>query len=110
MLWCLQIDELDALVTGFRLMLTDGPQNEIFSLANTKLSDGKLLTKRPIQSPQCSVASSSVMLVNIGSGVSMLKVNPDGSFERVGGTSMGGCQGWDLHRTGLLVLTLLVLL
>lgn len=36
------------------------------------------------------------LLVNIGSGVSIIKVNEDGSFERVSGTSLGGGTLWGL--------------
>lgn len=36
------------------------------------------------------------LLVNIGSGVSIIKVNEDGSFERVSGTSLGGATLWGL--------------
>lgn len=36
------------------------------------------------------------LLVNIGSGVSLIKVNEDGTFERVSGTSIGGGTLWGL--------------
>nr|VWO98485.1 Calcium dependent mitochondrial carrier protein [Ganoderma boninense] len=36
------------------------------------------------------------LLVNIGSGVSLVKVDEDGSFERVSGTSLGGGTLWGL--------------
>lgn len=36
------------------------------------------------------------LLVNIGSGVSIIKVDGDGSFERVSGTSLGGGTLWGL--------------
>ncbi|OBZ79670.1 putative coatomer subunit gamma [Grifola frondosa] len=36
------------------------------------------------------------LLVNIGSGVSLIKVDEDGSFERVSGTSLGGGTLWGL--------------
>lgn len=36
------------------------------------------------------------LLVNIGSGVSVIKVDEDGSFERVSGTSLGGGTLWGL--------------
>ncbi|KAK4264336.1 hypothetical protein QN277_025532 [Acacia crassicarpa] len=38
------------------------------------------------------------LLVNIGSGVSMLKVDGDGKFERVSGTNVGGGTYWGLGR------------
>jgi type II pantothenate kinase len=36
------------------------------------------------------------LLVNIGSGVSIIKINEDGTFERVSGTSLGGGTLWGL--------------
>ncbi|KAJ7201292.1 fumble [Mycena pura] len=36
------------------------------------------------------------LLVNIGSGVSLIKVDEDGTFERVSGTSLGGGTLWGL--------------
>lgn len=36
------------------------------------------------------------LLVNIGSGVSIIKVDEDGSYERVSGTSLGGGTLWGL--------------
>jgi len=36
------------------------------------------------------------LLVNIGSGVSIVKVDKDGSFERISGTSLGGGTLWGL--------------
>jgi type II pantothenate kinase len=36
------------------------------------------------------------LVVNIGSGVSIIKVDEDGSFERVSGTSLGGATLWGL--------------
>ncbi|KAF5443145.1 hypothetical protein F2P56_035729 [Juglans regia] len=38
------------------------------------------------------------LLVNIGSGVSMLKVDGEGKFERVSGTNVGGGTFWGLGR------------
>ncbi|KAF2286672.1 hypothetical protein GH714_023449 [Hevea brasiliensis] len=38
------------------------------------------------------------LLVNIGSGVSMIKVDGDGKFERVSGTNVGGGTFWGLGR------------
>lgn len=38
------------------------------------------------------------LLVNIGSGVSMIKVEGDGRYERVSGSSLGGGTFWGLCR------------
>ncbi len=38
------------------------------------------------------------LLVNIGSGVSMIKVSSDTSYERISGSSLGGGTFWGLCR------------
>ncbi|WWC66359.1 pantothenate kinase [Kwoniella pini CBS 10737] len=43
-----------------------------------------------------SVPNFPCLIVNIGSGVSIVKVDEDGSFERVSGTSLGGGTLWGL--------------
>jgi pantothenate kinase len=44
------------------------------------------------------------LLVNIGSGVSIIRVDSESSFERIGGTSLGGGTFWGLCNllTGLM--------
>lgn len=67
-------------------------------------SDGKSSLERPSPNPpKYSVSFEShptpqlpCLLVNIGSGVSLIKVDEDGSFERVSGTSLGGGTLWGL--------------
>ncbi|KAF7325411.1 Pantothenate kinase 2 [Mycena venus] len=48
--------------------------------------------ERPSPNPPASLC----LLVNIGSGVSLIKVDEDGKFERVSGTSLGGGTLWGL--------------
>lgn len=50
--------------------------------------------------PSCAADSDlyPYLLVNIGSGVSMLKVSGDGNYERVSGSSLGGGTFWGLCR------------
>ena len=36
------------------------------------------------------------LLVNIGSGVSIIKIDEDGKFDRISGTSLGGGTLWGL--------------
>ena len=38
------------------------------------------------------------LLVNIGSGVSMIKVEGEGQYERISGSSLGGGTFWGLCR------------
>jgi type II pantothenate kinase len=67
-------------------------------------SSSKDLLERPSPNPpKYSVSFEShpmpqlpCLLVNIGSGVSIIKVDEDGSFERVSGTSLGGGTLWGL--------------
>jgi len=72
--------------------------------AQTGASDGQAPIERPSPNPPTySVSFEShptpqlpCLLVNIGSGVSIIKVDKDGSFERVSGTSLGGGTLWGL--------------
>jgi len=80
-----------------RFMLQNGPQQEVYSLSGSNLSDGDAMHK-VCEQQAFQNSSKPCMLVNIGSGVSILRVDCDGSFERVGGTSMGGGTFWGLCR------------
>ncbi|KAH9616555.1 hypothetical protein KSS87_020714 [Heliosperma pusillum] len=80
-------DEMDCLVAGANFLLKAVPR-EAFTYV-----DGQ---KEFVQ-----IDSSDLfpyLLVNIGSGVSMIKVDGDGKFERVSGTSVGGGTFWGLGR------------
>lgn len=85
-------DELRALVKGIDFMIHSCP-NECYYLSSFRFRD-------KIQ--QSSYPSSSIsypyLVVNIGSGVSILKVTGPSSFERVGGTSLGGGTFYGLCR------------
>ena len=79
-------DEMGCLVKGSNFLLNNIP-NEAFSFkknANPEITFQKTGCEFPY------------LLVNIGSGVSMLKVHSDEKFERVGGTAMGGGTFWGL--------------
>ncbi|KAK9675570.1 hypothetical protein RND81_11G015800 [Saponaria officinalis] len=80
-------DEMDCLVAGANFLLKAVPR-EAFTYVNGQ--------KEFVQ-----IDSSDLfpyLLVNIGSGVSMIKVDGDGKFERVSGTSIGGGTFWGLGR------------
>ncbi|KAH7916382.1 fumble [Hygrophoropsis aurantiaca] len=75
------------------------------SASNTNINPEELVFERPSPDPpQYAVTFESgepsahlpCLLVNIGSGVSIIKVDADGSFERVSGTSLGGGTLWGL--------------
>ena len=79
-------DEMECLIKGSNFLLNNIP-NEAFTFSknrNPEISFEKIGCEFPY------------LLVNIGSGVSMLKVHSDEHFERVGGTAMGGGTFWGL--------------
>jgi type II pantothenate kinase len=64
---------------------------EVFTYSDPTQSSGP-----PAPLSSSSAYSASLVLVNIGSGVSMVKVSGPREFERVGGTSLGGGTLWGL--------------
>ncbi|XVF84993.1 hypothetical protein PTKIN_Ptkin17bG0083400 [Pterospermum kingtungense] len=80
-------DEMDCLVTGANFLLKAVHQEAFTYL------DGQ---KEFVQIDHNDLYP--YLLVNIGSGVSMIKVDGDGKFERVSGTSLGGGTFWGLGR------------
>lgn len=106
-------DEMECLITGLNF-ITSIP-NEAYSFSDQLIDEvshshnpasatqTKDLERPSPNPPQYGVTFESdpspqlpCLLVNIGSGVSILKVNEDGSFERVSGTSLGGGTLWGL--------------
>lgn len=80
-------DEMDCLVAGANFLLKAVHQEAFTYL------DGK---KEFVQIDHNDLFP--YLLVNIGSGVSMIKVEGDGKFERVSGTNVGGGTFWGLGR------------
>ncbi|KAJ4836196.1 Pantothenate kinase 1 [Turnera subulata] len=80
-------DEMDCLVTGANFLLKT-VQREAFTYM-----DGH---EEFVQIDHNDLYP--YLLVNIGSGVSMIKVDGDGKYERVSGTSVGGGTFWGLGR------------
>jgi type II pantothenate kinase len=108
-------DEMDCLITGLKF-ITHIPQ-EVYYFSDELIHavthrDGKqelpnpqpdLLERPSPDPPKYSVTFEDglepqlpCLLVNIGSGVSIIKIDEDGSFERVSGTSLGGGTLWGL--------------
>lgn len=80
-------DEMDCLIAGMNFLTLNIP-NEVFTFNN----DGP----KEFQ-PICSTSSLfPYLLVNIGSGVSIIKVVAPDSYERISGTSLGGGTLWGL--------------
>ena len=85
-------DELRALVRGIDFMIHTCP-NECYYLTEYRFH-------QPIRTEAYSSAKIEYpyLVVNIGSGVSILKVSGPSTFERVGGTSLGGGTFYGLVR------------
>lgn len=89
-----KVDEMQSLIVGLDFFIKEIP-NEIFTTNNSQPihfynEDNSLITNDDSIYPY--------LLVNIGSGVSMIKVTGSGpnNFTRVGGSSLGGGTLWGL--------------
>lgn len=99
-------DEMDCLITGLKFITLIPSEVYSFSdepLLKTKPSPINGLERPSPNPPQYQVKFEDqpapqlpCLLVNIGSGVSIIKVGEDGTFERVSGTSLGGGTLWGL--------------
>ncbi|KAH3678261.1 hypothetical protein WICPIJ_008863 [Wickerhamomyces pijperi] len=80
-------DEMECLIVGLDFFITEIP-NEVFLYSETN----------PMQFVNDTNSSNiyPYLLVNIGSGVSMVKVTGPSDFVRVGGSSLGGGTLWGL--------------
>ncbi|KAI8948124.1 fumble-domain-containing protein [Xylaria longipes] len=78
-------DEMTCLIIGLDFFITEIPR-EVFTYSETQ----------PMQFVEPEADIYPYMLVNIGSGVSILKVSGPRKYERVGGTSLGGGTLWGL--------------
>ena len=81
----LREDEMDCLIMGLNFFITEIPR-EVFTYSEAK----------PLQFQEPRAHIYPYLLVNIGSGVSMVKVPGPKLFERIGGTSLGGGTLWGL--------------
>lgn len=72
---------------GLDFFITEIP-NEVFTYSDTDTEPMQFAEARPDVYPY--------LLVNIGSGVSMIKVSGPRQFERVGGTHLGGGTFWGI--------------
>ncbi|CAK7272855.1 hypothetical protein SEPCBS119000_005342 [Sporothrix epigloea] len=78
-------DEMECLIIGLDFFIAEIPR-EVFTYSETD----------PMHFAAPTDDLYPYMLVNIGSGVSMLKVSGPHKYERVGGTSLGGGTLWGL--------------
>ena len=79
-----------SLSKGLDFFITEIP-NEVFTFHDD--TPNEQIQYRSIESQ---AAVYPYLLVNIGSGVSMIKVNGPSNFQRIGGTSLGGGTLWGL--------------
>ncbi|KAL8997022.1 MAG: hypothetical protein Q9169_003612 [Polycauliona sp. 2 TL-2023] len=78
-------DEMDCLIMGLDFFIREIPR-EVFTYSDDD--------PMHFQEPRADIYP--YLLVNIGSGVSMIKVSGQRQFERIGGTSLGGGTLWGL--------------
>lgn len=99
-------DEMACLIEGLKFITLIPDEVYYFSdeLIHSVSHPSQAQLERPSPDPpkyavtfvQHPVPQLPCLLVNIGSGVSIVKVDEDGSFERVSGTSLGGGTLWGL--------------
>ncbi|CAG8026976.1 unnamed protein product [Penicillium salamii] len=83
----LREEEMECLIIGLDFFITEIP-NEVFTYSDADAEPMQYAEARPDVYPY--------LLVNIGSGVSMIKVSGPKQFERVGGTHLGGGTFWGI--------------
>ncbi|KAI9695258.1 MAG: hypothetical protein M1820_008777 [Bogoriella megaspora] len=85
----LREDEMECLIIGLDFFITEIP-NEVFTYNDTP----QLENPMRFALPRSHIYP--YLLVNIGSGVSMIKVSSPHNYSRIGGTSLGGGTLWGL--------------
>lgn len=84
----IQEDEMECLIQGLDFFINEIPR-EVFTYDDSDAENPMVyLEEQPQVYPY--------LLVNIGSGVSMVKVDGPARFRRIGGTSLGGGTLWGL--------------
>lgn len=87
------VKEMDSVVCGLNLLLRIAPES-IFTV------DCETGSPLPHKLERCIESPHPFLIVNIGSGISIVKCSSsDGSYERVGGSAIGGATFWGLVRT-----------
>ncbi|XP_067145341.1 4'-phosphopantetheine phosphatase [Centruroides vittatus] len=80
-------DEMECLIKGCNFLLRN-IQDEVFEYHRHRKAEYKFHNIDPNVFPY--------LLVNIGSGVSIMKVESESKYERIGGSAMGGGTFWGL--------------
>ncbi|KZF25599.1 pantothenate kinase-like protein [Xylona heveae TC161] len=84
----LREDEMECLIIGLDFFITEIPM-EVFTYSENE-------PEEPMHFFEARHDVYPYLLVNIGSGVSMIKVSGPTQYERIGGTSLGGGTLWGL--------------
>jgi type II pantothenate kinase len=84
----LQEDEMECLIKGLDFFITEIPK-EVFTYHDNDIEN-------PMHYQEARSDVYPYLLVNIGSGVSMIKVSGPSQYQRIGGTSLGGGTLWGL--------------
>jgi len=95
-----RIDEMSAAVKGATFLMTEIPES-IFCVENMEKHPVDVDFDTDPARPSMGEDRKDIypyLLVNVGSGVSLVKVVGDGTYERVSGTSLGGATFWGLGR------------
>lgn len=87
-----RFDEMQCLIKGLDAFIHEIP-NEVFTYNNQEGAQNVVL---PPQNTSQLSDTYPYLLVNIGSGVSILKVDAPAKFTRIGGSSLGGGTLWGL--------------
>lgn len=82
-------DEMECLIRGLDFFVTEIP-SEVFTYNDTDPENAIVFQEAHADEVY------PYLLVNIGSGVSMIKVSGPSQFQRIGGTSLGGGTLWGL--------------
>lgn len=85
-------DEMDCLIIGLDFFITEIPR-EVFTFSEHPDQPQTFVEEFVDSRPENIYP---YLLVNIGSGVSMIKVSGPRQFQRVGGTSLGGGTFWGI--------------
>lgn len=86
-------DEMDCLIIGLDFFITEIPR-EVFTFNSIVGEDETARFVEEFVDQRAEIYP--YLLVNIGSGVSMIKVSGPRQFQRVGGTSLGGGTFWGI--------------
>eukprot|EP00730_Choanoeca_flexa_P004149 TRINITY_DN11613_c0_g1_i4.p1 TRINITY_DN11613_c0_g1~~TRINITY_DN11613_c0_g1_i4.p1 ORF type:complete len:684 (+),score=186.51 TRINITY_DN11613_c0_g1_i4:2-2053(+) len=82
-----KLNEMDCLIRGANFLLSN-IEDESFAFLPPPVEPSRLYKKEPLTYPY--------LLVNIGSGVSLLRVDGPAKFERIDGSAVGGGTFWGL--------------